>query len=1532
MVGRMPKISVIMPAYNHEKFVGEAIQSVLNQTFQDFELIIVDDGSQDKTLEQIKKFSDSRIKLILHERNLGAAVAMRTCLENAIGQYIAVISSDDVFLSNKLERQILFLETHPQYSAVFTLIDLIDETGNSYQDRNHKYYRLFVDKNRNRFEWLNYFFYDGNCLCHPTVLIKKECYDEIGYYDERLAQLPDFDFWIRLCLKYNLYILPEKLLKFRILSNERNTSGDSKESNIRTHNELSWVYENYLEIATVQEFLKIFPDVSLNEQQTRSIFIPFLIARLAYSSPHLHLQKLGLDILRKSLKDPILRENIQKTFDFSYSDFIKISGGVDSLNRYVDWNTTLYIDSGNGFNEHEKLKLNVDFNKSNFNFIFDLSHYPTIKSLRWDPVESQMCEILIKNIFVKDETFNIHQFDLNSLKFNADYKKLDILYFNTLDPQILLQIQGKILSLQIQGDWNVFSPKQTSQKLWKLLNHKEQKLQDQEQKLQDQEQKLQDQEQKLQDQEQKLQDQEQKLQDQEQKLQDQEQKLQDQEQKLQDQEQKLLSMEQSITWQLTTKFNKNIIERCFPQNTRRSHYYNLALKGGRIILHEGIDGFGLKYRLYRKEKQKVRTSPSPVLYSAHESQRNFLIEECKQFMIQPKISILMATWNSDEKWLRIAIESIINQIYSNWELCISDGASNDAVRNILHEYIDKDSRIHVKYLPHNLGISGNLNEALSFANGDYITFVDHDDELPDTALFQITKVINDNPDVEIIYSDDDKIDENGTHYDFQYKPDWNPELLLSYCYISHIKVYKQNIIAATGHFNPKFDGAQDYDYILRATEKTNKVVHIPSILYHWRSIKGSTAYSSGEKPASLERGRLAVEEAIKRRGIDASVLIPDFALKCKCGIYKLDFKFNEYPCVTIIIPIKDKVNLLKALIRSIEEKSLYPNYKILIIDTGSTEKETLDFLNALPYEVVQHNQSLFNFSNVINFAVKKADSEYILFLNNDTEVISPTWLHELVGCLQMDKDIAAVGAKLIYKDERIQHAGVILGLNNDLAGHANKLRYYGDGGYLNYANVLRDFSAVTAACMLTKKSCFAEVGGFDETLFAVAYNDVDYCLKLRKKGYRIVYNPYVLLYHFEGKTRGTGENIDNPREENNFRSKWENLLSGGDPYYNPNLSLRNELFEIKPKVKKILFISHNFNFEGGPISFLLLVHEMIKQGYECIVFSPHDGPLRNEYMKSGVLTKVIPGLFNETNSPILQEIENNHFDIVYLNTIMTFPIIPLLKKYKLPIIWIIRESERDYYFHELPGLKSDYFEIVDKVVFVSHATRNIYSELEYKNNFVVIPNGINVSKIDQFKHTHSKDELKRNYGYEKDDILISVIGTTCERKGQKYFVDAAIQYLAQTQKMNVRFLIVGGRESSYLDLLRTLIKSSDYKENIHIIPETPEAFNYYRMSDIFVCSSLIESLPRVILEAMAFGLPIISTNVYGIPEMIENGKSGMLIDPARPDILKEKIIELISDPDLMKFLAQNANNCVRKRFGLSIMGTKYEYVQNNLLR
>lgn len=538
-----------------------------------------------------------------------------------------------------------------------------------------------------------------------------------------------------------------------------------------------------------------------------------------------------------------------------------------------------------------------------------------------------------------------------------------------------------------------------------------------------------------------------------------------------------------------------------------------------------------------------------------------------RFEYQPKISIVVPLYKTPEKYLRQLVETVKAQTYTNWELCLSDGSGeNSPIQKLLENLAASDKRIKVIFHKEPLQISENTNAGIEASTGDYIAFADHDDELTPHALFQCVKALNENRNIRILYSDEDKMSMDG-HKFFQphFKPDYNPDLLCTVNYICHLFVVDREIIRQVGMLRKEFDGAQDYDFIFRCVEtvKPEEIYHIPKILYHWRCHEDSTAENPESKTYAFEAGKRAIEEHYKRTGIHAEVLQGEFL-----GLYRTRFIRDYDPLISIIIPNKDHIEDLKRCMDSIDQKSTYRNYEYIIVENNSTQEETFRYYKKLeaenPKAHVVYWDREFNYSAINNYGAGFAKGEYILLLNNDTEIINEDCLEQLLGYC-MRSDVGAVGARMYYEDDTIQHAGVVIGFGG-IAGHCFVLQPRGTTGYCHRIICAQDYSAVTAACMMVKRSAFDEVGGLTEEL-AVAFNDIDFCMKLRSAGYLIVYNPYAELYHYESKSRGLEDTPEKVARFNKeiqiFERRWPEIMRNGDPYYNPNLTLKSQDFSLK---------------------------------------------------------------------------------------------------------------------------------------------------------------------------------------------------------------------------------------------------------------------------------------------------------------------------------------------------------------------------------
>ena len=596
------------------------------------------------------------------------------------------------------------------------------------------------------------------------------------------------------------------------------------------------------------------------------------------------------------------------------------------------------------------------------------------------------------------------------------------------------------------------------------------------------------------------------------------------------------------------------------------------IKGGEIILHFCGDSVTKTYTIdieeLRKQnkpkgflsrlfgKESVAEGGYEAWLARHKvDKRTLRRQKHSAFAQKPLISIVIPLYCTPLPYLKELLESVRRQSYENWQLCLADGSPDDKVKEFIEKHYGREKRIVYRKLEENGGISVNTNEAVALAAGEYLMLCDHDDTLEPDALYEIVKAINDTG-ADVLYTDEDKVSMDGRHYfDPNFKPDFNLFRLRENNYICHIFVVKKSLTDETGLLRSEFDGAQDFDFILRCCEKAQKITHIPKVLYHWRCHMDSTAADPSSKAYAYEAGRKAVREHYQRLGIDAKVEMTE-----RPGWYRSHVKVQGNPLISVIIPNKDHTDDLELCLFSMTRKSTYRNYEILIVENNSEKEETFEYYRKLPDRYPKARvltwEKEFNYSAINNFAAKEAKGEYLLFLNNDVEILTPDWMEEMLQNCQQE-NVAAVGAKLYYPDDTIQHAGVVLGLGG-IAGHIMCRASKEDPGYFGRMISVQEISAVTAACMMVKKSDFDAVGGLDET-FQVAFNDIDLCMKFRAAGKKIIFTPYAELYHYESKSRGLEDTPEKQfrfdKEVKRFQEKWAQQLEMGDPYYSPNLSV-----------------------------------------------------------------------------------------------------------------------------------------------------------------------------------------------------------------------------------------------------------------------------------------------------------------------------------------------------------------------------------------
>ncbi len=910
----------------------------------------------------------------------------------------------------------------------------------------------------------------------------------------------------------------------------------------------------------------------------------------------------------------------------------------------------------------------------------------------------------------------------------------------------------------------------------------------------------------------------------------------------------------------------------------------------------------------------------------------------------PKISVLIPVYNPPAEFFELAVRSVRNQIYDNWELCVADDASSTPwVRPRLQELAGEDQRIRICFRERNGNISLASNSAAELATGEFLLFLDQDDLLTNDALAEVALHLGENDTVDVLYSDDDKIDEEGRRFAPQFKPDWSPELLLSYMYICHLFVVRRSLFEALKGFRAGFEGSQDYDLALRVTERARSVAHLPYILYHWRAVRGSTATRGDAKPASFEAGRKAVAEALTRRGVQARIFRPEWAVKAANGIFWHEFA-DDGPSVTILLPSTQETAALKRCVGSLAVTA-YRNFDVVIVDTGNHDYDTLEYLNSLGCQLlkIQNPVEHFNFAYTGNRAVDQVNSSYVLFLSEYAEVRDPKWLSCMMGYAGLP-GIGVVGARLLDAGGRLQHAGIVHGYYDGKAGPAFKLQPDWYPSYLSYGMVARNYSAVTSACLLTPRQVFLDQGGFDEQQFPVAYSDVDYCYRLIEKGLRCVYAPGAELYHHGDISRDCSD----PQELAAFRRKYSRTI---DPYYNPNLSLHNEWFEIQPrrlvrdKLRRpiqALMCSHNLNLEGAPYCQYELTLELTRNNeIKPVVYSPTDGPLRSSYEQAGIEVVVrrhpLDGVFecseyDRAVDEFCTWITENRFQVVFGNTLQSFYAIDAAKRSGLPSLWVIKESEpwQNYFNYLLPPLiprALSCFAFPYRIIFSAHATYSCFETLNTAHNFRIIRDGIDMRRLEQDRARWPREKSRSKLDLSENDVAVLLLGTVCSRKGQKDLVQA-MNLLDDKAVKKARLFIVGDRPSLYSSELRRMAAAlpKERAARISIVPETQETAPYYSAADVFVCTSRAESYPRVILEAMAHGLAIISTPVFGITEQMRDGVNGEFYQPGDVAELSAKLNGLVLEETRRRNYQVNASLVLSSLPGFDEMIESYAEV------
>lgn len=881
---------------------------------------------------------------------------------------------------------------------------------------------------------------------------------------------------------------------------------------------------------------------------------------------------------------------------------------------------------------------------------------------------------------------------------------------------------------------------------------------------------------------------------------------------------------------------------------------------------------------------------------------------------KPCMSVLMPVYHPDLRHLKAAVDSVRAQIYEDWQLCIADDATgSEELARYLAE-LGHDPRIRITIRPARGHISAATNTAAETALGAFFLLLDQDDQLSPDALARCVLAINSRPDVDYIYSDSDKIGDDGRHFAMERKPAFSPELLLNYMYAGHALCVRATLWRELGGLRRGFEGSQDHDFALRATEMARVVLHVPEVLYHWRAATGSTALDGHAKPYSFAAGQRAVQEALDRRNIPAQAIRTDWAIAHHLAAFDAVFP-DEGPSVGIVIPTRNGLDLIRGCIESLR-RTTYRNFRVLVVDNHSDAPDVVAYLASLPgaepfpVEVVRiaNPHGSFNFSHLVNRGVALLDTDFAVLLNNDTAVISPQWLSTLVGYGQLP-GVGAVGCMLLYPNGRIQHGGVFVSDQPHLfAGHLAKGTLPESGSIRSAFNV----AAVTAACMLVPRQTYLEIGGFDETQFAVAYNDVDFCLRLGLAGKRVVMATRVQLYHFEGRSRGY---LDNPAELGALNARHGPLH---DPYLSPHLRVAEvprrmprRLALAGDRPTRILAVTHNLNREGAPIAFFEACAYMVETyGASITVQSSQDGPLREAFVQAGMQVEISlpPWLGGNSASAYEDEtllagrqLRQDGFDLVIANTLLSFHAVDAAHGAGIPSVWWIHEN--DGHEGHFSGLNSGIrhramacFGHSYRTLFVAAATMRKYANLNYHHNAVVIPGGIAASWAAALDGPMREAACAR-LGLGPEHVLVLSLGTICARKRQRDVLAGFATTAAANP--NLVLLMAGPEEPTYAEALKADVAALEpgLRARVMILPSTGEVQPLYAAADIFVLASEDESYPRTILEAMAAGLPVLACPVGGIEEQVRPGVNAEFFAPGDIGALARLLERFSAEPE-----------------------------------
>ena len=935
----------------------------------------------------------------------------------------------------------------------------------------------------------------------------------------------------------------------------------------------------------------------------------------------------------------------------------------------------------------------------------------------------------------------------------------------------------------------------------------------------------------------------------------------------------------------------------------------------------------VRYRLLtRKFRPRARHDAYVENTALTPQLRRAMADDVARFEYRPTFSILMPVYSGRDKpvgskWLKTAVESVRAQVYPHWELCIADDHSTDPE---VVRYLDRrpdDPRIRVARRETNGHICAATNTAADMATGEFVCLLDHDDELAPHALYAIAERLQRHRDADLIYSDEDKIDAGGRRYDPQFKPDWSPELLLSYNYVNHFTVIRRNMFERAGRFRTGFEGSQDHDLLLRVAELTDRVQHVPHILYHWRALPASTAAAATVKGYVHTSGRRAVEEALERRGVSASFYVPPFAGRLGLPVLALDGP-DEGPGVAVFVYGDPAAGARTA--RAIHEGTAYRNYSIHLVPPGDSPATRLNQMAAGRTE------------------------EFILFVEAGAEPKDPRWLSRLLANLRLP-GVGAVGPRAIGPDGGILDAGI---LSNMRDGTAPAPAFTGLSpdqiSYYFYAEVTRTVSALSGRCLLTRRETFARVGGFDAGRYPAGRWDIDYGYRLRRHGLRCVYVGGAEVRMPSGESRTL------PAELLALKHAYGRA---SDPYHNPNCSewaaWEQRTFHpqglptaARTAPVRALVVAHNLNNpEGAPRYLSEIVTGLHDRGViDPVVYSPLGGPGRAVYDDAGIPVDVREGAtsrrfvdgqwspreYEEAQHAARRVLRDHRPDVVIANTLMALPLVEAAARVGLPAVWIIHESySRDHLERLFPAFArkriGQTFAVAAHVVPASHDTAALFAHLDTRGNVQVIHNGLDPDPFNAYLRRVSRDAAAARVPGSPGVKRVVAVGTVCERKGQHTLVEAAAT-LAR-ERADFACYLVGMREGiPYADYVRHLVARHRLEGVVHLVPETDDVWSFYRAADAFVCTSHMETFSRAILEAESFGLPVVTTPCPGAAEQVYWGANALRFGFGDSRRLADHLRTLLSDDALREEMGRQSRAAFENHLSRDEMLDRYAAV------